>query len=569
MACERRHLTLEGFSASHGFMKDLTTDFCTLVGRGFGLQRAAESDFYRKKSVRSRAKWKAHEGKMVAFPDLLAWRAVNGNQRLNYERFVQAILNVKGIIRAQTRRTVPRGCAKSTTRLDFRRRVRLMCRPTSDVAQERHPALRCSMMQILSCIRELYRRVKVQLVVRRAPFPLPPTITRVKGRQSLNSLNQLLWVVRRPRLSTRPWCYTSSLVCGATPIVTAKIHLDSDGKSANGVTARESASEVDKREARFASTPHPTSSSKITSVVFYHRLLESVTPTLVKLSVRLKWKIVSSVRRTTATFEVSSCPLILARACHDYGCCFDFAKNLTGHECYHGNEIDDTGCIDPIVGGRFSIHLEWNGLQCPERRNTITGTMAPRTKTNVVTQCGRSCCRGDTKLGPCAHTVGSAMLGSNRGACSRFDNELKDNYRLYPEKYVPAIAIESSAAFTMAECIALCDSLKKGPTRNLPCNSFNFNRRESICVASFTDFKTQKKYGVGDLEGDYSVMVNGAADAQMKGWHYGLRLKTGDDDTRKIVLGHNHFTLSVNGRHASHGTGRPILKHAQCRVVGR
>ena len=55
----------------------------------------------------------------------------------------------------------------------------------------------------------------------------------------------------------------------------------------------------------------------------------------------------------------------------------DFAKNLTGHECYHGNEIDDTGCIDPVVGGRFSIHLEWNGLQCPERRNTITGTMAP------------------------------------------------------------------------------------------------------------------------------------------------------------------------------------------------
>ena len=118
---------------------------------------------------------------------------------------------------------------------------------------------------------------------------------------------------------------------------------------------------------------------------------------------------------------------------------------------------------------------------------------------------------------------------------------MKDNYRLYPEKYVPAIAIESSAAFTMAECIALCDSLKKGPTRNLPCNSFNFNRRESICVASFTDFKTQKKYGVGDLEGDLSVMVNGAADAQMKGWHYGLRLKTGDDDTLRMVFYHKHF----------------------------
>ena len=75
-ACERA-CDAKGFACA-GFAKDLTTDFCTLVGRGFGLQRAAESDFYRKKSVRSRAKWKAHEGKMVAFPDLLAWRAVNG-----------------------------------------------------------------------------------------------------------------------------------------------------------------------------------------------------------------------------------------------------------------------------------------------------------------------------------------------------------------------------------------------------------------------------------------------------------------------------------------------------------
>ena len=210
---------------------------------------------------------------------------------------------------------MPRGCTKSTTRLDFRRRVRLMCRRRARCCSRASPtALRCSMMQILSCIRERYRRVKVQLVARRASFPLPPTITRVKGRQSLNSLNQPLWVVRRPSLPRDLGATPPSLVCGATPIVTVKIHLDSDGKSANGVTARESASEVDKREARFASTPHPASSSKITSVVFYHRLLESVTPTLVKLSVRLKWKIVSSVRRTTATFEVSSCPLILARA---------------------------------------------------------------------------------------------------------------------------------------------------------------------------------------------------------------------------------------------------------------
>ena len=75
-ACERE-CDAKGFACA-GFKKDLTTDFCTLVGRGFGLQRAAESDFYRKKSVHSKAKWKAHEGKMVAFPDLLAWRAVNG-----------------------------------------------------------------------------------------------------------------------------------------------------------------------------------------------------------------------------------------------------------------------------------------------------------------------------------------------------------------------------------------------------------------------------------------------------------------------------------------------------------
>ena len=48
-ACERE-CDAKGFACA-GFKKDLTTDFCTLSRSRIGLQRAAESDFYR--SVRS------------------------------------------------------------------------------------------------------------------------------------------------------------------------------------------------------------------------------------------------------------------------------------------------------------------------------------------------------------------------------------------------------------------------------------------------------------------------------------------------------------------------------------
>lgn len=93
------------------------------------------------------------------------------------------------------------------------------------------------------------------------------------------------------------------------------------------------------------------------------------------------------------------------------------------------------------------------------------------------------------KFGFCTYIVGFAMFGSNRGACSRFDNKMKDNYCLYLEKYVLVIVIESSVVFIMVECIVFCDLLKKGLIRNMVCNSFNFNRREFICVVSFIDFK--------------------------------------------------------------------------------
>lgn len=57
------------------------------------------------------------------------------------------------------------------------------------------------------------------------------------------------------------------------------------------------------------------SSFKIIFVVFYYRFFESVIFIFVKLIVCLKWKIVLSVRRITAMFEVSLCLLIFVCVC--------------------------------------------------------------------------------------------------------------------------------------------------------------------------------------------------------------------------------------------------------------
>ena len=51
---------------------------CTLVGRGYGLERQASHDFYRKKTDPRRVAWQAIAQSLVVSPDLYAWRAFNG-----------------------------------------------------------------------------------------------------------------------------------------------------------------------------------------------------------------------------------------------------------------------------------------------------------------------------------------------------------------------------------------------------------------------------------------------------------------------------------------------------------
>ena len=119
--------------------------------------------------------------------------------------------------------------------------------PTMRCCSRASPAtLRCSMMQILSCIRELYRRVKVQLWCAHLSLP---AITRQAD--SHCSLNQPCGCAGRA--FTDLGATRQAWFVGLRRLLRRR-SADIDGKSANGVTARESASEVDMTR---SSTPHP------------------------------------------------------------------------------------------------------------------------------------------------------------------------------------------------------------------------------------------------------------------------------------------------------------------------
>ena len=62
-----------------GFVHDIAAGYCTIVGRGYGLQVEAESDFYRKKMDPSSARWTVYTGQMMPSPDVMAWKGFNGS----------------------------------------------------------------------------------------------------------------------------------------------------------------------------------------------------------------------------------------------------------------------------------------------------------------------------------------------------------------------------------------------------------------------------------------------------------------------------------------------------------
>ena len=566
-----------------GFVKEILSDHCTLVGRGYGLMQAAESDFYRKKALTNPAVWKTIEGMTARSPDIHAWRGVTASSRRELRALCAADSQCQGFYTCSDFDAF--NCTKILNEFHSEKNLTgvrpfhtnasamlLSSVPDSVSRMSTYPSLVLDSRAIKTC--------EGNADGASCTFPFTTDYS-AKHRQ-----NNVEYFGPTLEGSSRPWCYTSKPGLWG--------YVDCHGQDPMGfkweISEWGNCSRSCKRgmKTRTANCVNTTSGAVLPNQLCgvepetsQECNTHSCDEKCAAIGVEDRKRCAPFVQDPRSRFMNVA---VRAEVCHEYGCCFDYSETVLGtSECYvHKLESEASGCKkdwewDAIASGTVRVpkpftsnggkptKLFWNGWHEP---GPLMDGQKVSTVTDEVTMCGRSCCRGDTELGPCAYDLGYSKPGA--GQCSRFKSILapdrydtafdvyfgegdvgKGDLAADPPRMPPAV-LQTIKMFTSKECREECDAADG-------CTAANFNKAESICELIKADAPSIAKFWDADPLKRYHILNSTSSlGASPGGNRIGWTAYTRHLGTRRV----RGFTNAV-----THVLADPPPQWGECRVV--
>ena len=458
--CDSLGFACAGFIHERYLLKKVNNNFvpaggnCTLVGRGYGLRNTAESDFYRKKAEPGSAFWRAYANTFVPSPHLHAWQGYNGT--LEEMRAACALDS-----QCQGFYTCKEGPSLACREALYDMHEEMGLTKTRD-----GPFATPADAIFLSGVPAQERLLKnTKLTVHSRA-----TATCGGTANGANCMFPFTAEVASPQHgieyfeptimnSDRPFCYTSNPGKWG--------YADCFGNDPLGV-------QWDVSEW----TECPVSCGGGLKTRTVHCKNTTTGATVVR-------GMCGAIPKSSKTCNTHSCiagcelevenrkpcgafyedprsgfdsPSIRASTCKSYGCCWG-AESSRGYQCYKSKDAPEGGC-------KFG----YDGASLPD----------VSTATSTITQCGDSCCRGDSEHGQCAWSLGYANPQDNSGsACNKYKNAASNNDReqwFYygPDKYAICEYVKAGQATSNSECKTACKA-------EAGCNTVNYHEGETIC----------------------------------------------------------------------------------------
>ena len=456
--------------------------YCTLVGRGYGLEAAAESDFYRKKTKPEDVHFEIATGVAVPRPDAFAWKAFEGTDVEEAKKFCARDSRCAGFYT----------CAEEAS-----------CGADLD---EYHAAAHADAFAKNGLFSQNQDEVSIILLVETtsvsAMVEAKNVVTYTRGMKTCGgTANGLpcrfpfttdpLFVKKQiefyePTIhgSDRPWCETTSGLKG---------YVDCEGQDPIGarfVAGEWSACPVtcggglqtkslECRSSQGEKLPlqacgAPPETSRVCNAHSCNPGCEAhyaydeaddvseIRGDGNKNSGRLRKPICGAYYEDLRSQHRSK--TTQRAACEEYGCCWSPSSEV-GNQCYKSatQPVNPPGC-------KFGFEDLFAG-----------GGNA----TSEVSQCDDRCCRGDATHGKCAYALGYANP-SAPNPCGKYESEdfsRLDWFRFGPDKMANCKSmIETSRAESALECKAKC-------RLNGRCNTINFQKQQQVCDLMFCNNK--------------------------------------------------------------------------------
>ena len=454
-----------------GFVHDIAAGYCTIVGRGYGLQVEAESDFYRKKMDPSSARWTVYTGQMMPSPDVMAWKGFNGS-------ISQAKVVCAGDSLCQGFYTCPLQNGTEdpncpTVLNTVHAQMDLLPRKGDRLFDENNPSP--PPIVLLSGIStaggfEPDERVDVysrstptcEGTAKGAPCAFP-----FYNDVSDTQLEVEFFEPTYAGGSRRPWCYTAKpglwgyVDCGNyDPFGTEwRVGNWSNCPVSCGRGLRTRSVECVKKQTgepvdASLCGKRPSSSENCNT----HSCVKGCEPPGNITDIVTVWTKKACGAYYDDVRSQFRSKAIQRDACEEYKCCWDTSA-VHGHQCYKSmyQDPDPAGCAKGYDGALYEAH--------------------EHTAMSTISMCDDRCCRGDRELGRCAFALGYANP-SKANPCERYINAKNTSVTEWswhgPNKYATCSFIESSEAKTSVDCKASCRIVGG-------CNTINFNRADQVC----------------------------------------------------------------------------------------